>query len=91
MGLVIRVALMFFFIQFLVVMSIMTVALLLARREISTLGVSPGWMLSGQIKQSQFTGRVAFSVPCFAWFALCACAVSTRTGQGSGSAGNRIS
>ena len=33
MGTIIRVALMFFFIQFLVVMSIMTVALLLARVE----------------------------------------------------------
>ncbi|MGO8819198.1 MAG: hypothetical protein ACLQVG_31550 [Terriglobia bacterium] len=38
MEVVIRVALMFFFIQFLVVMSIMTVALLIARMEVSTPG-----------------------------------------------------
>ncbi|MGD0225434.1 MAG: hypothetical protein ABSF71_24165 [Terriglobia bacterium] len=42
MEFVIRVALMFFFIQFLVVMSIMIVTLLLARTEVSTLGRESG-------------------------------------------------
>ncbi|MGA2985621.1 MAG: hypothetical protein ABSG32_17555 [Terriglobia bacterium] len=38
MGLIIRIALMFFFIQFLVVVTITTVALLLARPEVPVLG-----------------------------------------------------
>jgi len=38
MEVVVRVALMFFFIQFVVVMTIMSVALLLARPEVPTLG-----------------------------------------------------
>lgn len=64
MGLVIRVALMFFFIQFLVVMSIMTVALLLARREISTLGGESGLdaLRSDQTVAVHRQGRVLRSV-----------------------------
>jgi hypothetical protein len=42
MDVVIRIALMFFFIQFLVVISIMVVALLLARPEIPVLGGETG-------------------------------------------------
>jgi hypothetical protein len=42
MEVIIRIALMFFFIQFLVVMTIMTVALLLARPEVPMLGREPG-------------------------------------------------
>jgi uncharacterized membrane protein (UPF0182 family) len=42
MEVIIRIALMFFFIQFLVVMTIMTVALLLARPEIPVWGHEPG-------------------------------------------------
>lgn len=42
MEVIIRIALMFFFIQFLVVMSIMIVALLLARPEIPLWGREPG-------------------------------------------------
>lgn len=39
---IIRIALMFFFIQFLVVMTMMTVALLLARPEVPVLGRESG-------------------------------------------------
>lgn len=42
MEVIIRIALMFFFIQFLVVTTIMTVALLLARLEVPALGREPG-------------------------------------------------
>jgi len=42
MELIIRLVLMFVFIQFLVVMTIMTVALLLARPEVPLLGCEPG-------------------------------------------------
>ncbi|MGA3328580.1 MAG: hypothetical protein ABSF45_29375 [Terriglobia bacterium] len=42
MEVIIRIALMFFFIQFLVVMTIMIVALLLARPEIPLWGREPG-------------------------------------------------
>ncbi|MGD1101824.1 MAG: hypothetical protein ABSA59_07120 [Terriglobia bacterium] len=42
MEVIIRIALMFFFIQFLVVMTIMIVALLLARSEVPALGREPG-------------------------------------------------
>jgi hypothetical protein len=42
MEVIIRVALMFFFIQFLVVLTIMVVALLLARPEVPVLGREPG-------------------------------------------------
>jgi uncharacterized membrane protein (UPF0182 family) len=42
MEFIIRIALMFFFIQFLVVMAIMTVALLLARPEVPLLGRQTG-------------------------------------------------
>lgn len=42
MEVVIRIALMFFFIQFLVVTTIMVVALLVARPEEPTLGLEPG-------------------------------------------------
>ena len=42
MGIIIRVALVFFFVQFLVVMTIMTVAVLLARLEIAGWCRAPG-------------------------------------------------
>lgn len=42
MEVIIRIALMFFFIQFLVVITIMTVALLLARPEVPVLGRESG-------------------------------------------------
>jgi hypothetical protein len=42
MELVIRIALMFFFIQFLVVVTIMTAVLLLARPVVPVLGCEPG-------------------------------------------------
>jgi type II secretory pathway pseudopilin PulG len=42
MEVIIRIALMFFFIQFLVVMTIMAVALLLARPEVPALGRETG-------------------------------------------------
>ena len=42
MGVIIRVVLMFIFIQFLVVMTIMTIALLLARPEVPLLGRETG-------------------------------------------------
>ena len=42
MDVIIRIALMFFFIQFLVIVSIMVVALLLARPEVPVLGREPG-------------------------------------------------
>jgi hypothetical protein len=42
MEVIVQVALLFLFIQFLVVMTIMTVALLLAREEVAGLGRAPG-------------------------------------------------
>jgi hypothetical protein len=64
MEVIIRMVLMFFFIQFLVVMTIMTVALLLARPEVPALGRELGY---GALKRRfaravHFPSRVRRSV-----------------------------
>ena len=54
MELVIRIALMFFFIQFLVIITIMTMALLLARPEVS---VCESWLSHSGLRRLTVSGR----------------------------------
>jgi hypothetical protein len=64
MELVIRIVLLFFFIQFVVVMTIMSVALLLARPEVPTLGFEVGHnaLMRGFAFVAQLSSRVLRSV-----------------------------
>ena len=59
MVLVIRIALMFFFIQFLVVVTVMTVALLLAMPEVPIWGseLGPAWLKRFVVRALHFPGR----------------------------------
>jgi hypothetical protein len=64
MEVIIRMVLMFFFIQFVVVMTIMTVALLLARPEVPALGRELGYdaLKRSFARAVHFPGRVRRSV-----------------------------